>query len=396
MKEERRMILQMVEEGKITAEEGVALLEALEASAVHERPPVQNHNDANASATHNDATNDFEAKSEEMHQQEKTFEELAQSMRRIGDELSIQGKTVSNKIGDMVERIITKVKELDFDFDFSVGNWPKVEKVFEGTLPAKGIIDLTTVNGKVEVTGWDRPEYRIEIRGAVRAESQIEANAILNELLHFEENEELLKVGVEQRRGTKLSLDVFLPKQIEHDVWIKTSNGAIEMDKLHMSGAKLETSNGAIKINDVHSSGLYCVTSNGRISVHSSHIADLFARTSNGPIRLDGTMGKAKCYTSNGSIRYLLEEVQEGELDFDTTNGSIEVRIPHEGLAVQGDLSTSFGSLDCTLPNIEITSASKEIAHRHLSFKTKNDEGVPFTIVCKTSNGGIRIHPVKE
>lgn len=404
MKEERRMILQMIEDGKITTDEGIALLEALEksqgedhaakkaeSSTFESNANTQDENVSNQSFDHSDKGFNHANQSNNT-----AFEDLSHAAKRIGEEMYTHSKTVGNKLGDLVERFISKVKDIDLDFDFSFANMPKVEKVLVGTPPMSGIIDLTTVNGKVEITGWDQPEYRIEISGAIRAEDQIEANAILNEILHFEETPTSLTLGVEQRRGTKLSLEVYLPKQLLNDLKVKTSNGSIEIENMNLDGAKLETNNGAINLERIQSSGLYCETSNGRITIEDGDVDELYAKTSNGQVRVEGTMSKVKCYTSNGSIRYTLHEAREGELDFDTTNGSIEVKLPIEGLAVNGELSTSFGSLDCTLPKMEITSASKEIAHRHLRFKSTDDPGTRFAVKCKTTNGGIRINPLSE
>lgn len=419
MKDERRMILQMIEDGKITAEEGVALLEALEKSQLKEEDFTQseshkqgNHQQHQSSHQHqfnqkhskqeeqmgsNDLSfdklkKDIEELKKELNK--TSFEDISHTAKKIGEEVFEQSKTVGNKLGDLVERFITKVKDLDFDFSF--GNMSKVEKVLVGMPPMSGVIDLTTINGKVEITGWDQPEYRIEVTGAIRSDNQLEANAILNEILHVEETDSALTLSVEQRKGTKISLEVYLPKQLLNDLKVRTSNGAIEMENINLEGGKLETNNGAILIESVQSTGLYCETSNGRITIEDSIIEELFAKTSNGSVRLDGTISKVKCYTSNGGIRYTLNEARAGGLDFDTTNGPIEVRVPHEGLIIDGDLTTSHGSLDCTLPKIEISSVAKEVSHRHLRFKSIEDVGAPFAIVCKTTNGGIRVHPFDE
>lgn len=396
MKEERRMILQMIEDGKITADEGIALLEALEKTDVEELSSrSQAKGEAGSKANANESTQDqSEAKHKQHTEQDSNFEEFTHKARKFGEEAVEQSKIVGNKIGDLVEKFINKVKDLDFDFSF--GNVVKVEKVLEGKPPESGVIDLTTINGKVEIMGWDKEEYHIGVIGAIRAENQLEANAILNEILHVEETSSALTIAVEQSRGTKISLEVCLPKKLLRDIKVKTSNGAIEIEDLQVEGAKLETSNGPIRIEGLHSKGLYCDTSNGRIAIEESHIDELYARTSNGQVRLDGTISKAKCFTSNGSIRYTLKEVKAGELDFETTNGAIEVKLPLEGLSVKGELKTSHGSLDCTLPKIEITSATKEISNRYLRFQSIEEAGEPFAIVCNTKNGGIRIHPFSE
>lgn len=388
MKEERRMILQMIEEGKITADEGVALLEALEKSAKAE----ENASQADASK----AEKQVQAEKDDHERRDKidaVVVEISRNAERIGNEAATQAASLGNKLGEAVERFISKVKELDFDFDFSFANSPKVEKVIEGTPPQNGTIDLSTINGKVEISGWNRSEYRIIVSGQIRAEDKIEANAILNELVEVEQSENMLRVGVEQRRGAKLSLEIFLPNDIMNNLIVKTSNGAINIEDIQVNGAKLETFNGAISISDVKGSDVYCHTSNGRVKIEGSKIEALYAKTTNGPIRIDGILGKVKCYTSNGGIRYTAEEAREGELYLETKNGPIEVKLPIEGLAVQGDLTTNYGRLDCTLPKMEIISVSKEIAHRQLRFQSIDQSGAPLTIICKTSNGGIRIHP---
>lgn len=400
MKEERRMILQMIEDGKITAEEGIALLEALEFSAKKENSKEEGANEKEAyKETYS------EQKQEEKHNHYKYRDDYGPSVEdwkkdlkttaeKLRDEFVAQGKTVGTKIGDLVEKVISKVKEMDFDFDFSLGNAVKVEKVFMGTPPFEGVIELCTENGKIEIEGWDRSEYRIEAKAAIRADNEHEANQILNDLLLFLVDEQQLTLKAEPRRGTKVSFHVYLPNYLKNDLKIVTSNGAIELEEISIAAAKLVTSNGSITLEETKADHLSCETSNGKIEMKDAEIGELNAVTSNGAIRMEGSISRAKCKTSNGAIRYSLYQPAEGSIDLETSNGSIEVKLPTEGMMFQGYICTSFGSLESLLPKTEILSVSKEASNRHLRFKSVAEEGKSFNINCRTTNGAIRLHPV--
>jgi DUF4097 and DUF4098 domain-containing protein YvlB len=421
LKEERRMILQMIEEGKITVDEGVALLEALERTRVkneeateqqaetnEESKVVQNQEDQNESGSSMEQELDEIRK---LKKEKETGKEYSETYRRtpivdidlenlkheiiskadkIRKEMSTQGRSMGTLLGELVEKIITKVKDIDFDFDF--GNHIKVEREFTGTMPAGGIVELGTVNGSVKMIGWDRDEYRIEVKGWVRAENSTEAMVLLNECIHFDEDEEQLTLKINRRKGVKAALQVYLPDRLLKEIDVLTSNGSIHAEGLKIGDGKLETNNGSITLENCEGTNLLCVSSNGKIVMDGSNMNEVYVKTSNGAIRLSGIYNKVKCRSSNGGIRYVLKSPAEGNLDLKTTNGTIEVKVPSYEMKVQGELNTTFGSLECNLPNIEIVSAFKEVNQRTLRFQSTLEAGKTLDIACQTSNGAIRVY----
>jgi len=107
-----------------------------------------------------------------------------------------------------------------------------------------------------------------------------------------------------------------------------TSNGAIELQggtgKVH-----LHTSNGAIHLQDAEGY-VRAETSNGRIHASLGQLEEGVFSTSNGAIEIEVREGNAPltAKTSNGAIHVALPSDFSGQLDAKTTNGRVHSELP--------------------------------------------------------------------
>jgi DUF4097 and DUF4098 domain-containing protein YvlB len=123
-------------------------------------------------------------------------------------------------------------------------------------------------------------------------------------------------------QGGRADIEVTAPKSTE--VEIKSANGRLELHGIEASGT-LHTSNGRIVVGGAK--GEYdAETSNGRIELRAVEGSGAL-RTSNGKITMDSVKGEFSAATSNGSISFEGEMTPGGKNRLTTTNGSVTVKL---------------------------------------------------------------------
>ena len=115
--------------------------------------------------------------------------------------------------------------------------------------------------------------------------------------------------------------------------------------------------------------------------------ADILARTINGSIRLSTSQG-ASATTVNGSITASFGETSwDGEVAFETVNGSIRLEVPAQ-INANLDIRTSNGRITTADLPITTTRSSRRRVEGTLG------EGGP-DLRLKTVNGSITLGPVE-
>lgn len=219
------------------------------------------------------------------------------------------------------------------------------------------LVELSNVNGRVSVTSWDQPRVRIVARKEVKGDRE----AVTDALRELRVDIRPLNGGVVvtthyPKRGSSSFFDWILGEnvnaQVEYDVTVPRT---MNLD--------LETVNGAVRVAGV----------NGRHGLE----------TTNGKIEVVRCAGSVDATTTNGGITAELIQVAGGQaLEFETTNGRIQVSVP-KTLAVDIDAGTTNGSIESELP-VATTRVSRNSLRGSI-----NGGGTPLRM--RTTNGGIRI-----
>ena len=201
--------------------------------------------------------------------------------------------------------------------------------------PRSGALRVDNANGKTHVVGEDRADVGIRMKKIARAESEEEAEYLLDEIrLVTREDDESLLVefdipGRWNRKG-RVDIELRVPRKLR--VEVLAANGRICLEGLH-GRIRAKSSNGPIRITDVVGD-ISVATSNAKVKTHST-CGRLTARCSNGKIQLDGHKGSVDASTSNGTINCELDVLGEGGVLLATSNGRIALDLPEE---VDGDV----------------------------------------------------------
>lgn len=148
-------------------------------------------------------------------------------------------------------------------------------------------------------------------------------------------------------------LTVKVPRTQLETLSAQTSNGRVIVKALAIDDIYLESSNGAMELTDLHSRSLRANTSNGKVTLINM-AGRIDAETKNGSIEAYGltVTDDVTLRTSNGSINVSLSEDSDVTIEADTSNGSVNIFGHDNRYEVLNDgtyslkLDTSNGSID--------------------------------------------------
>ena len=334
MTEERRRVLDMLSEGKISVDEAERLLEALRVDHGVRQPKSD------------------------------TFGEAFRALDGLGESIVEAAEGATRK---RVTVVLDREDEASTRDDaFEVGANPRIE--------------VRSFNGRVRVKAGEPGSIRVSAK--LRNPRGVEYSAV--------QEGDIVKVVAKprQRSGGVLSglfghhsganIHVVVPASTNVD--IVTSNGPAELRDTER-GAAIQTSNGPIMVERL-SGDLNGQTSNGPITVHTlCGSADL--TTSNGRVLIDDGHGRFDVTTSNGPIGFWGTMEPGGRNRFSTSNGSIDMMLDGEpNLKLQA--STVNGKLRCDLPGL--------VASVDTNQKLEGTVGKgEAELAAKTVNGAITI-----
>lgn len=364
MQEERKRVLKLVEEGKISVDEALALLDELEKSQ-----------------------KTVEKKQEELVNELSTVVKFEEGKKEEeSDQFKFQ--SMKDKIVDFVDSAFKKIK--DFDLDFNFGQAIEISHVFQhGDVQIRNI-DIDIANGAVQFIPWDQSDVRIECNAKIyRASSTDEARANFIKDVLFTIEMGTLRFAT-QPKWMKVDAVIFIPKVDYDNVRIRMFNGPVQCENLKVKTLKIKTANGKISATGLTGSKMEAETANGKIKVQNSMITAIEVETLNGAIQLDGDYSHVEMQSFNGNITCKLTGLTSEEIDAKTVTGSIDIGIP-DGNAVIGDLKSNLGSFSVELDGIQIIEEKSEMVQKSLHFKPIVAEKRPIKLEADTKTGSISV-----
>ncbi|WP_284036305.1 DUF4097 domain-containing protein [Neobacillus sp. 114] len=363
MKEERIRILKMVEEGKLSVEEALTLLEELEkAQAAMEQKQAQILNEL-STAVH--------------------FEEAKKE-----DPVFAKYQSTKEKIFEFVDTALKKIKEIDLDLNF--GHSIEISHIFHhGNVELKDM-DIDLANGSVKLVAWDQPDVRVECQAKVyRVDNQDQARQnFLRDVTFTVESEKLSFLT--QQKWMKVEAVMFVPKTQYDKVRVRIFNGSISGGDINVNDLRVKTANGKIQLEQLSGTKAEIETANGKIKVKNSRFDELEAETINGAIKLDGDFKKAEAQSFNGNVSVNLSGDRCEWIHAKTTSGPIDLYVP-ESLPVNGELKTNLGGFNLKLVGVQILEEKSEMIQKSLRFQSVNHPDKMLKIYADSKSGSISL-----
>lgn len=175
-------------------------------------------------------------------------------------------------------------------------------------------------NGALTIKGWDRDDCSIKVTKKIKGITP-ESKA-----RDFAKSYSLLKLGGDfietedyKNKHLSISYEIFLPKNLVIDLKNKSVNGKVHLKDIIITQGSVSTVNGKIIIEGVKGKEIEVNGVNGVIDIQAD-IADI------------------SCSTVNGRICVKDLNEKEGHVNLSTVNGSVRIELPKgvRGIGVKG------------------------------------------------------------
>ena len=407
MENERKRILKLVENGTISAEEAIVLLEALtkkQDSTTKTAPSEPHSTGTTNSEFYNDAHNTNNSE-EQKHTKSKSInfedffgkafnnKESNKKMDEFVSGLKQDFSQLSQRMMGLMNSTFEKIKDIDLEFPF--GEKVEINKnyVFDEE-DIKGIeIDLP--NGKVEVEKTEGNQVLIEafVKTSIINQNEEQVKE------QFEENFITLVNGkLSIATAIKLSqvtLNIKIPEKQYDIIIMRLLNGTITVQNLKTKLLKLKTYNGSIKVNQSFFVNGNIETGNGPIDLRDIQGDDLEIETVNGRIYIDGELKEVEAESVNGAVVITTNDKNAKKIKAQTVAGAVEIYLP-KSLSLDGQVTTNFGKADVSLPGIEMKSTEDQFLLKTLHFDKIIEDAPMLKIIGESRTGSIIVRYIAE
>jgi DUF4097 and DUF4098 domain-containing protein YvlB len=337
MSEEKKIVLDMLNQGKISVQEAQSLLEALAKSDPPRRPdfpPVPPHPEP------------------------------------------------ASLVGDIVETIRSGLSNINFSFGDA--NRIVFEERHSGRFTGEKVdLDLEARNGSIRVENWDQDDFRLEIVKRIKATTREQAEEMVSGYRFAEFDGNNLRAGDHECKSisnrVSVSVRLWLPRSHVYHGRAASKNGSVEVNGIDVSGFDVSTMNGSIKLSKVNGD-------------------QITAGTVNGSLRLEGGLGRVEGKTTNGSIT-LVNMAEESDSRLETVNGRIKVQLPvRHDIGISVDARTTSGGVRLEHPVLDTRFEERRVTGgRSVHANTANWKTAEHRIELhlRSVNGSIRIEELE-
>ncbi|CAM3179300.1 DUF4097 domain-containing protein [Filibacter tadaridae] len=383
MQNERKRILAMLENGTITTDEALTLLEKLgqsqqEAKQVPTKQPIS-----------------FEKPNTEKKEQENTQEpepeftdDQEPSMDEFLDDLRKDFTNVGDRFMQFMQTAVQKVKSVDFDSPF--GNTVTFNHSI--TKSAAGIKEILVDidNGKLTIHSGEeeaRAEFTVK---SYNSDSEQAAKEEFVDKLLFVNDEGKLRVSSHMKMS-QVNVELYIPKRDYDKISARLLNGSFKMKDASAETVRVKTANGKIEIAGLTFKNAEFETANGAIGLNDVKGTTLEAETLNGRVYIDGAIKEIEAQSLNGHVVVTTTDFAAEKIEAKTMSGSVEIYVPSE-LPLSGEISSNMGRLDLQLNDVNRSTEQRQLLQRSIRFK-KDVEGKssPLHIFGEAKTGSVLV-----
>jgi DUF4097 and DUF4098 domain-containing protein YvlB len=226
---------------------------------------------------------------------------------------------------------------------------------------ARGIVDISNVSGKVEVTGWDQPQVAVHAEygsGVERVDVTTEQGRTIIKVIRPE--------GAHWGHNADAELRVQIPKDSELDVSAVSadvrSTGVDGVQRLNAVSGDIEAQLGSADFDAKTVSGDIKLEGHGaQARLHLSSVSgdvtlkrgggDIEAGTVSGELKLDAdSVSGVRARTTSGDLHFSGKLANDGKFDASTVSGDLDVKARSDGgysyeiTTFSGDITNCFNA----------------------------------------------------
>lgn len=395
--DEKFMILKMLEEGKISSDEALKLLEALENS---EGAKQEFKKTSSKSTNFQDEVNNIRSKLHEWKKGIKsTYKE--KEFDKMIDDFSVKAEKVGKNVASTTVNFVDKVVDFVGSFvdtnSFNIfGNYKAVVREFDIPFVENLNFFVNGSNGNIILKKHDMSN--IAVKSHIRAS---EADTL--EFLKLNSLENNISLDIENPNNINLSIshEVFVPAKKFNKLFLVTTNGKIYAEDPSSEILHCETKNSPIELMGVKSDNINITTKNAKIQVSYVKCKTININTNCSIIDVKHVKSSSiNATTENSTIQ--IENAQNPdksnllEMSLKTKNGNIKVNMNDlDNREYKISAKTTIGNINILIPDLKYTDFANESSFDKSTVAITpnyNDDNIcKVFIEAETTNGYIEI-----
>ena len=380
MQSEKERILDMVENGTISAREAVELLRAIDGGETSREQS-------------------FGRNESREKRRRPGFFRPEDVMKKISKDFSKDfSKNVSkdfNQLGDRMMHFmntsVSKLKSMEFDSPF--GEAIQFTHTFTPENVDVNEIIADIANGQLEIY---RSQEEESLRAVVsvkayRSESEEQAKSEFLDKFVFIADQEKLRI-ISDLKTTQVNIVLYVPNKQYEQITARLFNGGFTLKRIDVDRLRVKTANGKIDLKAVEFDSAELETANGPIQVMEVKGKDLDAETLNGRIYADGDVQTMEAKSLNGNVVVTSRCKEARKVAAKTLAGNVELYIPSH-LPLRGEATSNLGKIDVLLSDVDHTHEQGQFMQKSVRFDKEAGEAVaaPLLVYGETKTGSVLV-----
>lgn len=377
MQNERKRILTMLENGTISMDEALTLLETMEKKQSTADSSQVDEKKVYNEEYQQDSTKDYSGSSKE---KDPSMDEFIEDIRK-------DFVTVGDRFMQFMQSTVERMKGFDFDAPFGGSS------TFHHTIvkQADGLDEILVDvdHGSVSIHATDNPEIRAEFTvKSFNGRSEEDAKKEFLDKLIFLKDEGKLRY-LSDLKLSQVNVDLFIPKQDYRKISVRLLNGNFNVKDITVDRLYTKTANGKVDVERIDFKEAELEAGNGSIRLNDSTGETLEAETINGRVYVSGNLKDVEAKSLNGHVVVTTTDAAAQKIDAKTVSGSVEIYIPSDA-PLRGEISTNMGRLDLQLNDVSKTTEQEQFLHRTIIFnKDVEGETTPLHIHGEAKTGSV-------
>lgn len=372
MQEERKRILDMVENGTITAQEALALLEELGKQATIVTPQVN--------------TQKFE--------EEKKTEQVKQGSADFIEDLKRDFTMVGDRFMQFMQGTVDKMK--DFEFEMKFNDPVTFEEKFVKQDVQFDDISINLTNGKVNIFPSEEPFAHATVKvKSFKNSTEEEARKRFQEEFIFTTEGNKLRVYSDMKT-ISVQVALFVPEKEYNHISARLFNGDFVAQNLEANTFKIKTTNGKVELENSKFHRADIETVNGSVQLQHVEGDTVEVETMNGRIYVDGKLKEIEGSSVSGHVILTTKDKEARKIEGTAVAGTVEIYVPKD-ISLKGETTTQLGRIDVQLTDVTQLNQSEQVLNKRVAFtKVVDSEKEPLRIYGDAKTGSVVVRYTTE
>ncbi|MBS7345554.1 MAG: DUF4097 family beta strand repeat protein [Caryophanon sp.] len=374
MQNERARILQLVENGTISAQEALTLLEALENPKKVDPAMDQPVSEQPTTEKPKAATWFDEAFFDKKEGGASPFDTMQAEFSKVG-----------TRFVDIISGALNRVK----DFDFPQVGATQFEHTYTfDSLTLQNIaIDVPHGSVTFEPTDLETITVKCDVKAGLRNEEEATLEETFLKRFVAEVDDTTLRL-ISDFKMMQVNMTIALPKKEYAELTLKLLNGTVKMHHVVANKIRVKTYNGSIIANGAAFTRFSAESSNGAIELKQLKGRDLEVETMNGRVYIDGVIEDIDAKSLNGNVTVATKTVFASKVKAETVAGNVELYIPRN-MSLKGKVVSNLGKLDVRLDDVAKHEQEQQFLQKVTSFEKEVPQTQKLYIDGQTKAGTI-------